>query len=258
MRLDHLFSTTGPPQESASHHLRLDLLFSTTGPPQESASHHFARVTFQFSARVLAARTVSADIEAVSGRTFQKLVATRAVLAGVAEKPLKNRLEDLNLLDAVGPSFFDNRPATGECFAPQESASHHLKALTPDLRLDPLFSATGPRRRVLRTTFGRFRKNHFSTKILHFARVTFQFSARELNIRKPFRDIEAFSDRTFPELVEVRAVLAAVAEKPLKNRFKDLNVPLAVGPSFFDNRPATGECFAPTCSSGCSSGFRSA
>ena len=57
--------------------------------------------------------------EAVSRRTFQALVATRAVLAGVAEKPLKNRLEGLNVLDAVGPSFFRDRP-------PEESASHHM------------------------------------------------------------------------------------------------------------------------------------
>ena len=67
---------------------------------------HFARVTFQFSAQVHAARQVSADIGAVLGRTFQGLVGPRAVLAGVAEKPLKNRLEGLNVLDAVGPSFF--------------------------------------------------------------------------------------------------------------------------------------------------------
>ena len=53
---------------------------------------HFARVTFRFSARGQSARKVSADIGAVSGRTFQGLVETRAVLAGVAEKPLKNRL----------------------------------------------------------------------------------------------------------------------------------------------------------------------
>ena len=72
--------------------LRLDLLFSTTGPPQESASHHllhFARVTFQFSARVLA-RKISAGMKAVTDRTFQGLVGPRAVLAGVAEKPPKS------------------------------------------------------------------------------------------------------------------------------------------------------------------------
>ena len=58
---------------------------------------HFARVTFQFLAHVLAAWTVSADIAAVSGRSRNYPVGTRAVLAGVAEKPLKNRVKGLNV-----------------------------------------------------------------------------------------------------------------------------------------------------------------
>ena len=90
-----------------------------------------------------------------------------------------------------------------------------------------------------------FGKNHFSTKILHFARVTFQFSVQGLAARAVSADMTAFLERSQKKLVWPRAVLAAVAKKPLKNRLEDLNATLAVGPSFFDNRPATGECFAP-------------
>ena len=79
---------------------------------------HFARATFQFSAREQSACEVSAGMKTFSARTFQNAPAPRAVSAGVTEKPLKNRLEDLNVLDAVGPSFFHDRPATGERFAP--------------------------------------------------------------------------------------------------------------------------------------------
>ena len=50
---------------------------------------HFARVTFQFLAQGLQARKVSADIWEVSWRTFQNAPGPRAVLAAVAEKPLK-------------------------------------------------------------------------------------------------------------------------------------------------------------------------
>ena len=39
-------------------------------------------------------------------------------------------------------------------------------------------------------------------------------------------DIKPVSDRSQKDLVAVRAVLAAVAEKPLKNRLEGLNVPL--------------------------------
>ena len=81
----------------------------------------FARVTFQFLVQGRAAWTVSADITAFSDRSRKYLVGPRAVLAAVAEKPFKNRLEGLNLLDAVGPSFLRIRPATGECFAPYRS-----------------------------------------------------------------------------------------------------------------------------------------
>ena len=59
---------------------------------------HFARDTFQFSAQGLAARKVSVDMKAVSGRTFQGLVGTRAVLARVTKKHPKNWLEGLNVL----------------------------------------------------------------------------------------------------------------------------------------------------------------
>ena len=100
-------------------------------------------------------------------------------------------------------------------------------------------------RRSVWITLERFRKNHFSTKNLHFARVTFQFSAHEQNIRRVFADIKAFSNRSRKYLVWPRAVLAAVPEKPLKNRLEGLNLPLAVGPSFFHDRPTGGECFAP-------------
>ena len=91
------------------------------GKKNPTENLHFARVTFQFSARGLAARTVSADIGAVSGRTFQGLVASKAVLAGVAKKPLEICVKGLNATLAVGPSFFHDRPPGGECFAPLEA-----------------------------------------------------------------------------------------------------------------------------------------
>ena len=56
----------------------------------------FARVTFQFSAHEQSARKVLANISAVLGRTFQGIVGPRAVLAGVAKKPPKNRVKRLN------------------------------------------------------------------------------------------------------------------------------------------------------------------
>ena len=57
-------------------------------------------------------------------------MALEKVLAAVPDKPLKNRIKGLNVPDAVGPSFFDHRRATGECFAP--------------LVVGPSFSKTGP------------------------------------------------------------------------------------------------------------------
>ena len=92
-------------------------------------------------------------------------------------------------------------------------------------------------RRPVWITFGRFRKNHFSTIFLRFARVTFQFSAQGLQARKVSADMNAVSGRNFRGLVGPRAVLAGVAEKPLKSRLEHLNATLAVGPSFFRDRP---------------------
>ena len=71
---------------------------------------HFARVTFQFSVHGLAAWTVSADIEAVLHRSRKYLVSLRAVLAGVAKKPLKNRLEALNVLAAQAAEVASAQP----------------------------------------------------------------------------------------------------------------------------------------------------
>ena len=86
-------------------------------------------------------------------------------------------------------------------------------------------------------------KNNFRLNLGHLARVTFQFLAQEQSARKVLADMNAFSGRTFRGLVGTRAVLAGVAEKPLENRLEHLNVPLAVGPSFFC--APGGECFAP-------------
>ena len=75
---------------------------------------------------------------------------------------------------------------------------------------------------------------------LHFARVS---GPRPRNLVSA--DMNAVSDRACRYLVAPSAVLAAVPEKPLKNRLKGLHARLAVGPSFFQNRPVTREFFAP-------------
>ena len=93
---------------------------------------HFARVTFQFLANVLAAWTVLADIAPVLDRSPKYLVGPRAVLAAVPEKSLKHRLEGLNVLDAVGPSFLRIRPATGECFAPLVAQAAQVASAQPE------------------------------------------------------------------------------------------------------------------------------
>ena len=69
-----------------------------------------------------------------------------------------------------------------------------------------------------------FGKKHFSTKNLHFARVTFQFSVHEQSARIVSADISVVLERTFENAPGPRAVLAAVTEKPLKNRLEGLNL----------------------------------
>ena len=115
----------------------------------------------------------------------------------------------------------------------------------PQIALRIAFSDSLRCRRPVCITFGRFRKNQFSTCFLHFARVTFQFSAQGLPAWKVSADTKAVSGRTFQNAPAPRAVLAGVAEKPPEMLLEDLNVPLAVGPSFFHDRPPGGECFAP-------------
>ena len=96
----------------------------------------------------------------------------------------------------------------------------------PQIELRIAVSDSSRRRRTVWITFGRFRRNHFSIKNLHFARVTFQFSARGLQARKASADMKAVSARTFQNAPGAKAVLAGVAEKPLKNRLEGLSVPL--------------------------------
>ena len=48
------------------------------------------------------------------------------------EKPPENHVKGLNLLDAVGPSFFQNRPATGECFAPLVAQAAQVASAQPE------------------------------------------------------------------------------------------------------------------------------
>ena len=115
----------------------------------------------------------------------------------------------------------------------------------PQIELRIAISDSPRCRRPIWITFGRLRKNHFSTNFLHFARVTFQFLVQGRAAWTVSADIKAVSDRSRKYLVPTRAVLAAVAEKPLKNRVEGLNLLDAVGPSFLRIRPATGECFAP-------------
>ena len=92
--------------------------------------------------------------------------------------------------------------------------------LRPQIELKIAVSESSRCPRPVWNTFGRFRKNHFSTENLHFARVTFQFSVHGLAARTVSADIGAVSERTFRKLVGVRAVSAAVAEKSLQNGAK--------------------------------------
>ena len=87
----------------------------------------------------------------------------------------------------------------------------------PQIELRIAVSDSSRCRRPVWITFGRFRENRFSTKCLRFARVTFQFSAQEQSVCEVSADMKAVSGRTFQRLVATRAVLAGVAEKPLKN-----------------------------------------
>jgi hypothetical protein len=96
---------------------------------------------------------------------------------------------------------------------------------------------------VLRTIQGTFEKKIKFSKNVDFVRVSFQFLARVLATRKLFSDMTTSLGRSFQGLVEVRAVLAGVAETHRKNRLEGLNVPLAGGP--FTCCPRCLGCFCP-------------
>ena len=84
----------------------------------------FARVTFQFFARVHAARKLFSDMTTDLGSSSQDPPETRAVLAGV--KKIYLFFQGLNVLLAVGPSLLHMWAPGGECFAPLLGSSESV------------------------------------------------------------------------------------------------------------------------------------
>ena len=78
-----------------------------------------------------------------------------------------------------------------------------------------------------------------------FVRVTFQFLARVLAAVCRISGLTTCLGRSFQGLVEPNPVLAGVAETHRTNQVEGLNVPLAVGLSFFHDVFPEGKCFAP-------------
>ena len=79
---------------------------------------HFARVIFQFLALGHAVWTSFFTYEYGFGQVLPISSGTKSRFSCRARKPSKHQVKGLDVLDAVGPSFFQNRPATGERFAP--------------------------------------------------------------------------------------------------------------------------------------------